>query len=160
MNLIELPKLPINGLDLPKTLIIPKNYYQNTDILSFKKIELEGKIFRNKEQDIWLVAEVKGIMVLPDSRTLMPIDVSFQFQVQEKIDESNEEIKEYYEKNKNTLDIIGILWENIVLEVPISVTKGNLSMTEGQGWGLVEEKNEIIDPRLAPLRQLLDKEKE
>ena len=33
-------------------------------------------------------------------------------------------------------------------------------MTEGQGWGLVEEKNEIIDPRLAPLRQLLDKEKE
>ena len=70
------------------------------------------------------------------------------------------EIAEYFEKDKNTLDIMGILWENIVLEVPISISTSENTFQEGNGWELVEEKKESIDPRLAPLRKLLDSEKE
>ena len=55
---------------------------------------------------------------------------------------------------------MGILWENIVLEVPISISMSENTTMEGNGWELVEEKKESIDPRLAPLRKLLDSEKE
>ena len=67
------------------------------------------------------------------------------------------------EKDQNqikTLDIMDILWQNIVLEVPISVRKNpekkyNL---EGEGWELVNEERKKLDPRLAPLLELLEKE--
>ena len=53
-----------------------------------------------------------------------------------------------------------ILWQNIVLEVPISFRKDpnqKISMS-GEGWELVDEEKKVVDPRLAPLLGLLDKE--
>jgi len=160
MNKIELAKIPVNGLKLNECLTFDESYYQNTDILELKNMEITGEIRKNQEQDIFIEATVTGIMVLPDARTLEPIELPLKIEIAEKLDETNETIQEYFEKSKNTLDIMGILWENIVLEVPISITKGTIETTEGNGWELVEEKKESIDPRLAPLRKLLDSEKE
>ena len=57
---------------------------------------------------------------------------------------------------------MAILWENIVLEIPISYTvSDSLETKENDGWALVGENSEKeMDPRLAPLRELLDREKE
>ena len=99
-------------------------------------------------------------MILPDARTLEDVELPLKIKIEEKITDTNENIQEYFEKNKNTLDIMGILWENIVLEVPISISKNENTTIEGDGWELLEEKKESIDPRLAPLRKLLDSEKE
>ena len=54
-----------------------------------------------------------------------------------------------------------ILWENIVLEVPISYTKTKNVSLSGDGWQFTdEEKNEECDPRLAKLKQIFDQGKE
>ena len=55
-----------------------------------------------------------------------------------------------------------ILWQNIVLEVPISYSTKNFAdvKSSGEGWELVDENEKKIDPRLAPLLELLDKERE
>ena len=57
---------------------------------------------------------------------------------------------------------MAILWENIVLEVPISLTKTHDANLSGEGWQLGENKNneDNIDPRLAKLAQILDERKE
>ena len=94
---------------------------------------------------------------LLDSMDLEEIDYPFNFEISEVLSENDDE------KDKNelkTLDIMDILWQNIVLEVPISVRKNpdkkyNL---EGEGWELVDEESKKLDPRLAPLLELLEKE--
>ena len=53
-----------------------------------------------------------------------------------------------------------VLWQNIVLEVPISIKKDPDKKYDlhGDGWELVDEESKKVDPRLAPLLELLEKE--
>ena len=55
-----------------------------------------------------------------------------------------------------------IVWQNIVLEVPISYSTKSLDEVNksGDGWELVDENEKKMDPRLAPLLELLDTERE
>ena len=160
MNPICLNKIPINGLKIDETVDFDESYYKNTDIIELKNVKVTGFIKRNIEQDFLLSLKVNGSMKIPDARTLQVIDYPFTLEMEEKIDETNDEIQEYLEKKQNILDIMGILWENIVLEVPISKTTGNLEELKGDGWELVSEKIITVDPRLSKLEKLFDSEKE
>lgn len=160
MNPIYLNKVPVNGLEINEIVDFDKSYYQNTDIKELKNIKVQGFIKKNLEQDYYLSIKVDGIMKIPDARSLQEIDFPFSFKIEEKIDEMNEEIQEYFEKKQNILDIMGILWENIVLEVPISKTTGNFEKLKGEGWELVNEKTKTMDPKLSELQKVFDSEKE
>ena len=160
MNPICLNKIPINGLKIDETVDFDESYYKNTDIIELKNVKATAIIKRNTEQDFLLSLKVNGSMKIPDARTLQAIDYPFTLEMEEKIDETNDEIQEYLEKKQNILDIMGILWENIVLEVPISKTTGNLEELKGDDWELVSEKIKTVDPRLSKLEKLFDSEKE
>lgn len=160
MKQIELSKIPLTGLILDEKIEFDEISYKKLGILSCDNLKVQGRIEKNSNQEYWMDIKVFGELILPDARTLAPISLPINIKLEEKIEEQNESISEYFEKNKNTLDIMGILWENIVLEVPISISKGNLEKTYGDGWELINKPKEEIDPRLAPLRKLLDSEKE
>ncbi len=160
MKQIELSKIPITGLELNESIELEESACKKIGILNGQNIWLKGKITKNQSQEYQLNLHITGELILPDARTLEPLAYPIDIKLDEKIEEENETIGEYFEKSKNTLDIMGVLWENIVLEVPISISKGNLDKTYGDGWELVSKTKEEIDPRLAPLRKLLDSEKE
>ena len=85
------------------------------------------------------------------------IHSEFSFEISEILSENDDE------KDQNelkTLDIMDILWQNIVLEVPISYRKdpNKTYSLSGDGWELVDEERKKLDPRLAPLLELLEKE--
>ena len=62
---------------------------------------------------------------------------------------------------QNSLDLEEVLWQNIVLEVPIRVTKTDkTNKTKGDGWELYDEFSKKDDPRLECFRTLLDEGKE
>lgn len=107
MNPICLNKIPINGLKIDETVDFDESYYKNTDIIELKNVKVTGFIKRNIEQDFLLSLKVNGSMKIPDARTLQAIDYPFTLEMEEKIDETNDEIQEYLEKNKIYL----ILWE-------------------------------------------------
>ncbi|MBO4601424.1 MAG: DUF177 domain-containing protein [Bacilli bacterium] len=158
---IDLNKLNINGtININELLTIDEELYKNTSIKELKPIKVDGKIFYNVSDEIELDLDVEGIMVLEDSITLDPIDYPYSININEIISESNEDIKEYYQNSKNILDIMPILWQNIVLEVPISITKEKDAHLSGEGWELNNEEENKIDPRLAELSKLLDEGKE
>ena len=135
-----------------------ESYYENTDIRLLPKVNLNGKIYYDFEGNLKLEGNCEGIMILPDSITLEDIEYPFSFEIDYVIDKNNEEIGEYFENIKNTLDIMAILWQNIVLEVPMRITNSNIEeiKNSGNGWELVNEKKKEIDPRLAKLTELLD----
>ena len=155
MNL-DLKKIPIRKCEISNSVIYDKDYYEPTGILGISPVNFHLSIFQDANQiDVYHIT-ANGFFILKDARTLEPIHYPFEIDKEEKIEEESEFCGRFLGNSQNTLDILDILWENIVLEIPISYTVSE-KLEETKEIG--EESNEI-DPRLAPLMELLEKEKE
>ncbi|NLL01564.1 MAG: DUF177 domain-containing protein [Mollicutes bacterium] len=127
---IDLRKLyALKKLEIDETIIIPEEYYQNTDILRLENINVNGDIQINHEEEIELNVIVSGTFILPCAITLEEVPYDFNTEISEIIPENNE-------KNQFSLELLDILWENIVSEVPIRVVKPDLvaKNIKGDGW--------------------------
>lgn len=134
-----------------------KEMLKSTDILSLDNVSIKGYITSNSIDDYDLDVNVDGIMVLPSSLTLEPTDYKFSIKIEGNIDELLKEINETLKKNQNTIDILPIIWENILMEIPIRVVgdkNQNLRM-EGDGWKLITEEEKKLNPELQKLKDLL-----
>ena len=134
-----------------------KEMLKKTDIISLDNISVKGYITSNSIDDYDLDVNVDGIMVLPSSLTLEPTDYKFSIKIEGNIDELLKEINETLKKNQNTIDILPIIWENILMEIPIRVVgdkNQNLQM-EGYGWKLITEEEKKLNPELQKLKDLL-----
>lgn len=133
-----------------------KEMLKKTDIISLDNISVKGYITSNSIDDYDLDVNVDGIMVLPSSLTLEPTDYKFSIKIEGNIDELLKEINETLKKNQNTIDILPIIWENILMEIPIKVVSDDISdvKTKGDGWELITDE-EVVNPSLAKLKDLL-----
>ena len=160
---IDLNRLNINDrITFNQDFEINSNIYKNADIKGLKDLHLEGYVYYNSAEILEIKLYVTGIMLLEDSITLEIIENPFNIEIDEEYSLNDPYFKEYYEKEQNILDIMAILWENIVLEVPIRLTHAEETELSGDGWsmGVIENKEDNIDPRLAKLAELLDERKE
>ena len=124
-------------IDITNTYSIPKEYYENTDIISLNDIKVEGKIVRREDEDgeleDYIECKINGEMKIPDSISLEEVSYPFSIEYDDIIDEN-------CKKRENILDIFQFLWENIVLEVPLQFTRvEDLSKFHGDGWRLISE---------------------
>lgn len=126
-------------------------------IKDLKNSIVTGRIYINSIGDIALECNFSGIMTIVDSISLDLIDYNFNFDIEDNLDELATIYENCYEKAKNILDLKKILWQNIVLEVPISYTKVRDAELKGNGWELINEHTKVdeIDPRLKKLEDLL-----
>ncbi len=153
---IELLKIPDEGLFIDTDIILAKDLYKKSSINGLQNVHLKGIVKYDYESNLCLDLDVTGEFLLSDSITLDEITYPFNFKLEEKVEDFSTFSKEFYEKSQNTLDISEILWENIVLEIPISATKENsdkLSL-KGEGWELVNKNRDKIDPRWSKLNEL------
>lgn len=134
-----------------------KEMLKKTDIISLDNISVKGYITSNSIDDYDLDVNVDGIMVLPSSLTLEPTDYKFSIKIEGNIDELLKEINETLKKNQNTIDILPIIWENILMEIPIRVVgdKNQSLQMEGDGWKLITEEEKKLNPELQKLKDLL-----
>ena len=122
-------------LEIDEDFTIDKEVYSSTDIRDLKNLHVKGTISIDYEDNISLNLNIKGVMILPCAISLK--DVTYPFSTD--IEESIGNFEEIYKNNKNSLDISYVLWENIVLEIPIRVVAENIepSNTHGDGWELI-----------------------
>lgn len=152
MNYINLNLLPI---ELDEDVIFPKEYYANTDIKDLRNFHIKGSIRYNLSDEVTIDIRVTGQMILIDAITLDEISYPIDLNIAETLDDLSDESVQYLEKSKNILDKLEFLWENIVLEVPISFTNSSGKNLKGEGWELNKEsEEEEINPQLAKLKDL------
>ena len=122
-------------IEIDSDFTLDESFYKNTDIRRLEDLHVTGIIDIDYEDNINFNLNVTGKMILPCAITLK--DVSYDFNTN--IDENIGKFDEIYKNNKNTLEISSILWENIVLEIPIRVVSSNIepSNTSGDGWELI-----------------------
>ena len=110
--MIDLLKLNYQDkIDIDEEVEIPKEYYENTDIVELSKVKTNGFIKYDAEDNYLINLEVFGTMQLHDSVTYDIVPYDFKI-----------EIEETLENSTKTLDLIEFLWHYIVLEVPLRFT--------------------------------------
>jgi len=144
IDLRELKK--VDEIVIKENIEFSSELYKTSEILYLKDFHFEGKLSYNSIDEVVFAGKLSGIMVLSDSITLEEISLPLKL-----------DIEEIVEEFENNLDISLILWQNIVLEIPIRITKHTSpKKVSGEGWSLQDETKEIYDERLAPLRELLE----
>lgn len=128
-------------IDINESMDVTKFQLENTGILSLKEVNVFGTITKDNLDNYLLDLKVEGIMVLPCSITLKPVDYNFSTEIQGNIEEMLEEINEINKKTENSIDIFPIIWENILMEIPIKVTSPDADKEKlsGDGWRLVTD---------------------
>ncbi len=138
MEVIDLSLLHSNVIDeinINESIEFKPEVYADTDIKKFRFIHVEGDIKRETDDDDLIDLSVSGEMVLPDSISLEDVNYPFSFKIEGSL-------QEILGNCPNTLDILEILWENIVLEIPLKFTKvEDLSKFHGDGWRLLSEED-------------------
>ncbi len=110
-----------------------KQDIENTDILDLKNVHFQGQIIKKVSDEIEIKGTLTGQMMLEDAISLEIVPYPFMIEISQSLDENTK----IYE---NRLDLKELLWENIVLEIPLKFTRvEDLSKFHGDGWKLIEE---------------------
>jgi uncharacterized metal-binding protein YceD (DUF177 family) len=154
---IDISKVDEKGIIIDDTVSFGEEYIKNTPIQKLDNIKVKGRCYYSVTNEVVLDVKVNGKMVLLDAIDLEPINYPINIEISEVLSENDDEKDK---KELKTLDIMDVLWQNIVLEVPISIKKDPDKKYDlhGDGWELIDEESKKVDPRLAPLLELLEKE--
>ena len=116
--------------------------------------DVKGDITKNSLGDVILNINVSGVMLIPCAITLKPTEYPYNIEINGSLAEKMGKNSSFF---TNTLDIFPIIWENILMEIPMRVVspdadKINLS---GDGWKLVTDEETTSSP-FAELKEMLD----
>ena len=130
-----------------------KEQLENSNIIELNDLKVKGYITKNMD-NFHLKVDVSGTMVLPCSISLKPTNYPFTLEIDEDFEET---LQENLKNVANSIDIFQIIWENILMEIPLRVVNSDLSdvKTEGEGWQFITDKEERINPALEKLKDLL-----
>lgn len=154
--IIELFDLITNGktINIDNDVTIPNELIKESTIRRLNNIHFKGCIKKLIDDTYQLEGTISGIMILPDDITLEDYEYNFTSEIEEKIEETSI-------NSQKTLDITGILWQNILVEIPLkAVNEKNKDLTlEGDGWRLIKEDEvKSSNNPLSGLEELFRKE--
>lgn len=110
--------------------------YEDDRIISLENVKVDGFILDNGTDDYELKFNLTGTINLKSAinNSKVPYELNIEY------DEFVNNLVENYKKSANTLDILPIIWENILLEIPIRATNNDdtFESTSGDGWEILE----------------------
>ena len=130
-----------------------------TDLLKLDNVKINGEMFKNSLGNIELSLDVEGVMVLPCAITLKPVNYPFNIEIGGEIEELMENFEENSINFQNSIDILPIIWENILMEIPMRVVSEDVKDKDinmsGDGWKFITDEEETSSP-LSELMDYLD----
>lgn len=133
IDLSEFMNSQSEKITFEKTVVFEDSYLKDSEIKKIEPVTVKGEC--HLEQDSIVISGViTGKMQIEDAISLKNIDYPFSFEFEEFLDEN-------LINDEKVLDITSILWQNIVLEVPLKQTEvTDFSEYQGDGWKLVTEE--------------------
>ena len=148
-----------NGIDskveVNETYSFSKEELEGTDILRLDNLKIEGEITIDAMDEVYLSLSVTGSMDLPCAITLEPVPYPIDILIEGNLEELTDD---FTKKALNTIDILPIIWENILVEVPMRVVSPNAdpSKMHGDGWKLITDEEAKVNSELSKLEELLE----
>ena len=156
---INLNTINESGIIIDQDLIFDEDIYKTALIKGLENVHVKGKIYYSTTKEVLFEGNVSGDILLVDSNSAEIINYPFSCEINEILEEDRNFSDELSSNNQNSLDLKEILWQNIVLEVPLNYSKTNkISITKGEGWELKSESD--VNQTNNVFADLLDKGKE
>ncbi len=145
ISLIKLFSGVVDRIDINEEITIPEEYY-TYDIKSISKVKLNGYLYLNEIDELSINLNVKCDLTLKSSISLNDVDFPININIDElDFDDENKKVT-------NSIDLIPIIWQNILIEIPIRVTDSSNDENISDKY----IKKEEIDERLSKLKDFLD----
>lgn len=146
LDLTKLQNRKENELIFNDVITLDKSLYENTDIRNLSPLDISINIHRFNDFEYNMDLFIKGTMILPCSVTLKDVNYPFEIKTEVKLSNNTENDEEYVKIIQNNIDIIPIIWQNIVLEIPLKVVSEDISdsIVSGDGWKLIREDESNI----------------
>ena len=142
-------------IEINETIVFSSSDLKNTSIKKLDKVYVTGTINKVSDESVDLKININTVMTLEDSVTLEEVNYPLNIDIN-KIVGNVDDDSEYYKILQNTLDILPIVWENIVLEVPLRIVSNEReTVIEGDGWSLNKDNS---NSPLSDLKEMLDME--
>ena len=158
---IDLTKLLYSQTDkilIDDTIVIPKEYLENSDIKDISDVKVSGEITSDEVETV-INLNIKCNLTLTCSVSLKDVNYPVDINIEEIIGENDENLEDFDKIINNSIDLVPIIWQNILLEVPIRVVSPDVKEENiyGDGWKFItkEEEKKEIDPRLSKLKDFL-----
>jgi uncharacterized protein len=158
IDLIRLKNNIEKTIEIDNDIEVPESLIKETEMLSLKELHAEGYLKKDALDEIVLSLNINGVMVLPCAITLKPVDHSFNTTIEGNLEEILKEMNENFKKVENSIDILPIIWENVLMEIPLRVVseEGKKTSLQGDGWKLTNDNDaKEVNPELAKLKDLL-----
>ena len=141
LDLTKLQNTKENVLIFNEVITLDEELYKDTDIRSLSPLDISINIQRITDSAYNMDLYIKGEMILPCSVTLKDVNYPFEVKTEVKVSNDDENDEEYVKIIQNNIDIIPIIWQNIVLEIPLRVVSEDVSDSpvSGDGWKLIRE---------------------
>lgn len=156
IDLIGLKNRNVNEIKIDSDYSFSKEKLNKVGILDLQN----GKVFGTINNDYCIDLTISGIMILPCSLTLKPVKHKFETKISGKLEEIISEIGLNFTNYQNSIDILPIIWENILVEIPMKIIceEANIDDLQGEGWKVIQERKEKTNPELEKLKDLLKEE--
>ena len=155
----DLNKITEQGILIDTIISFDEEYLRVSEIKKLDNVHVSGRIYYSLTKEVIFAGNVNGNMTLVDGYSGDLIDYPFNINLDEILANFSNEDEKVGKKPKNSLDLKEVLWENIVLEVPLRFTKvSDLSKFHGDGWKLISEDE--ISNKNNPFSDLLKDYKE
>jgi uncharacterized protein len=119
----QLRKLTTNPYHFSLELDFSSEAEQVEDILSIGIALVKGTISRVDDDIFRCVYHLKVDLVLSCSLTLEPVNYSMNFEQEDLIGYANENYDDVVEISGNTVDLKAIVWDNIIVNIPIRIVR-------------------------------------
>ena len=137
---VNLNTINEKGIIIDQDLVFDEDIYKTALIKGLDKVHVKGKIYYSTTKEVLFEGSVCGEMILVDSNSAELINYPFSCEINEILEEDKKYSENLRSNNQNSLDLKEILWQNIVLEVPLNFSKTDkVSITKGEGWELKSE---------------------
>ena len=158
IDITELKNNKKTSIDFNEDVVILKDQIDNKNIINLKDIHISGSINKYEIDTYEIDSYLNGVMVIPDSVTLEPVDFEFEADIIGDLDELFSEIGQTFKKSENSIDIFPIIWENILMEIPIRYSLNKNNLNSGDGWRIIsDEDTPKYNPELKKLEELIEK---
>ncbi|TYR77630.1 DUF177 domain-containing protein [Rossellomorea vietnamensis] len=175
-SIIQLQKFRDRGMPLDETVDASEVKALDPQIRDVSPIHVTGRADISSDK-VTFHLHIEGQLVLPCSRTLedvhFPVDIDTveTFLLKAKDYDQYEE-EEVHRMQGDVIDLMPVINELLVLEIPMQVfsekAKDDENLPSGKNWEVIteeqaiqaeEEEEKKVDPRLAGLAKLLEQDK-
>lgn len=111
--------------------------YKSPDILGLENLRVMGSIIDNGTDEYEITLHITGTGIYRSAINLGEVKQKIDIEYSDFI----KNLPDIYKKSANTLDILPIIWENILLEIPIRAVNSSdtFAKTQGDGWEIISE---------------------